>query len=348
MPPAANPTPSALVSPLAPPPWRPFRTLLPVSLILIASSAIGVALFLLLIWYASKAPFCAELVALLCAAASWALASIGTIAVTLVMSYRLLRRRVGNVWSLILLGYLSAGALTSLVYRWLPLPLVAYLALSVLVLLGCFVFFDWLLNAASGSKRSKVAVAGAITFVLLALGFFPQGGSGVALTYTSQQLQKDIEQSKMTFLVPPPGSAYPQPYSIAPNSDKDGRRDYALGAYFGIDTGPQNGTDLYEYKYTDDIDPLKDCGKISSSLVAEWDNQTTCKVVATLASGTKVYAPAVEHPINFFIIKQGTAVTYVPPDTMTTEQAYDFLDHLQPLEVPSLLKTLHQKNPQEY
>ncbi len=332
-----------------PPPWRPFRTLAPALVTLILTNIVGVGLFVLLIAGGAQSAVCSELAILLCIGAAGVITAAATVAIAFGLGYALLRRkRVGHAGVLLLLTYLTGGGFSELIYRRSSLQMGAYLAIAFALLLVCFIFFDWYLNVLRGSTVLKTAalvlVVGTGIYVS---AFGPQGPAGVALNSSASRLKSELAQSGVTYLVPPPGSTYPQPYNIASESDKDGLPDYKAGAYFGIDTGKGNGTTLYEYPYNTGIDPIKDCGKISSLLVA-WDGTSTCKLVTTLSTGTKIYASTNNDQNNFFIIKDGVAVIYSPARNMSVGQAYDFVDHLKPLEITSFLKTLHQQNPQEY
>lgn len=343
---------------LAPPSsWRPLRTLLPALITYIVSVFIGGGLLLLTFIIGGKSPVCSELAILLCVGLGGIFSATATLVVATMLGMRILRRaHVERAWMILLMTYvvsilLSSGlsqSLSMLKLGSVGLMAVLILAGIVLFLVSCM-FSDWYLNVLRGPAWIKVLLVGiAATVGMMAIG----GGGGLANNIATQTrtsgLRSALASSGMTLLIPPPNSTYPQPYTIAAQSNAIAQADYRVGAYFGIDTGAQNGTTLYEYKVNQDLDPIAGCAKISSMLVTESDGQTTCQLAATLPSGTKIYGPAGGYVHQFFIIKNGTAVIYAPPSNMTDENAYDFLDHLVPLEVDSFLHTLHQKNPMEY
>ncbi len=301
----------------------------------------------MLFTYSAKLEVCAGLAIALCIGVGGLIAASATLASAVAVGHGLLQRiRIQYAGSLIALSYFSWSLLSICLYRWLPVNSLFFLAISAALFVSSFIFYDWYLSSFRAPKSRKVWIIILAAVACLLLATVGHDRVGVASATRASEIRAALAESGMTFLVPPPNSSYPQPYSIAPQSTRDGHTDYRVGAYFSIDTGKHNGTTLYEYKYPDGTDPILDCRRISSLLISEWSDQKVCRLVTTLPSGTNIYASPGGSPL--FVIKNGIVAIYSPPDTMNDQEAYEFLDHLVPLEINSFLKTLHQKNPMNY
>ena len=336
--------------------WRPFRTLGPALLTYTVSAIVGGGLFFLILVLSAKSTTCSELVIFLCVGLATLVSAAASLVLATIMGIWLLRRsQVERAVQILLLAYVCLILLTAGLSHLLSLFTVGPVALSATFLFAglalfalSWAFCDWCLNAWRGPAWAKLlSVSLAAMAGLAAIGLSGGAPSVTTLSATSS-LRSDLSGSGLTLLVPPPNSAYPQPNTIAAQSNAAAQPDYHFGAYFGIDTGAQNGSTLYEYKVDAGLDPIFDCAKISSMLVKGYDGQTSCTLVTTLSTGTKIYGAAHGYGHQFFVIKNGLAAIYAPPSNMTDPKAYDFLDHLVPLEIDSFVQTLHQKNPMEY
>jgi amino acid transporter len=322
-------------------PWRLFRTVVPAVIALSASSLVYVGFGLLLVSLTPKTVSCSELAAFLCVSVGILVSGAAALATILTVEYLLLRKRVRRPWLLLVLANIVSSWLLVVVLAHFPLPIPYALAAMVLIYVGSNAFFDWYLNRLPRSTTLKIVT-------ILGVGV----GSGLILNVPmvpgssakGVRLKQELQRAGHVYLVPPPNSSYPQPITIAAESDENANPDYRIGAYFGIDTGAGNGTTLYEYNYTN-ADPIKDCAGIPKGLLPYSETgETSCSLATTRPSGTGIYAAG----YTVFVIKNQTVAVYEAPSDWSKEQTYDFMDHLQPWHLDTLLKTLHKKNPSEY